>query len=372
MNKKEKEILRLITENPYISQNDLADKLGLSRSAVAVYISNMMKKGIILGKAYIIKDSQRIVCVGGATVDRKAVPKHKIKFGTSNPVYYHRFPGGVARNVAENLGRLNCNTSLITCVGDDEQGSWLLDHTKTAGVDVSQSLRLNNYNTGSYTIISDKNGMLLLGLDDLNLYEYLTVDLLEKRWNYMSSADMIFLDFNFPIEISEQIIHKARMEGIRLCATVVSSTRTELVPSSLNGVYLLCTNDIEASSLLGYDVNEKDMIQDACRKLQQRGAENIAMNLRDKGSYLFTEDQQFHWIPQPVEKTADWTGNRDAFMAGVIYGLTQQLELRVACEYGSIMSMITIRDFATVNTNFNVKELEALHKNYFTKKRPVN
>jgi pseudouridine kinase len=366
MNINDKEILRMIRENPYITQNEMADKLQLSRSAVAVYISNMMKKGIILGKAYIVKDSYRIVCVGGATVDRKAVPKKKIIFGTSNPVSYHRFPGGVARNVAENLGRLGCNISLITSVGDDEQGNWLLDYTRQANVDVSQSLRLNNYNTGSYTIISDSDGNLLLGLDDLHLYESLTLDMFDKRWNFMSSADLLFLDFNYPINITTEFIRKAHSEGIRVCATVVSSTRTELVPISLEGIYLLCTNNLEAAVILGYKVEDREDFRKACHDLQQqKGAQNIVMNLRDKGIYLYTEDQQFHWIDQPMENTVDWTGNRDAFMAGVIYGLMDQLDLVKACEYGAIMSMITISDYSTVNANITLSQLEGLHQRYF-------
>ncbi|MBP3950190.1 PfkB family carbohydrate kinase [Bacillus suaedae] len=366
MNINEKEIIRMIRENPYISQNEMAEALQLSRSAVAVYISNMMKKGIILGKAYIIKDNYRIVCVGGATVDRKAIPKDKIVFGTSNPVFYHRFPGGVARNVAENLGRLGCNTTLITCVGDDEQGNWLLNYTREANVDVSQSLRLNNYNTGSYTIISDSDGKLLLGLDDLHLYESLSLDMFEKRWNHMSSADLLFLDFNYPVHITAEVIQRAQSEGIRVCTTIASSTRTDLVPSRLDGIYLLCTNNFEAAELLGYPVETEQDIRTACHDLQQqKGVLNILMNMREKGIYLYTEDQQFHWIKQPTEEVLDWTGNRDAFMAGVILGLKEQYDLVTACEYGAVMSMITISDYSTVNTNITLSQLEEGYKKYF-------
>ncbi|XQY92163.1 PfkB family carbohydrate kinase [Metabacillus sp. HB246100] len=368
MNNKEKEIVRLIRENPYISQNELADKLQLSRSAVAVYISNMMKKGIILGKAYIIKDSYRIVCIGGATVDRKAMPKNKIVFGTSNQVTYHRFPGGVARNVAENLGRLGCHTSLITCVGNDDQGKWLLDYTRSAGVEVSQSLQLSSYNTGSYTVISDAEGNLLLGLDDLHIYESLTLDLFEKKGNFISSADLLFLDFNYPPDMTAELIRKAHLEGIRVCATVVSSTRTELVPQDLNGVYLLCTNQLEAEVMLEYKIKTEEDISRACKDLKEiKGIKNVIMNLRDKGTYLYTEHGMLHFIEQPTEEKVDWTGNRDAFMAGVIYGLMEELDLVTACEYGSVMSMMNIMDFSTVNPNISLNEVETYHQKYFSK-----
>lgn len=47
---REHEILKLVKQNPMISQQELADHLGIARSSVAVHISNLMKKGEIRGK----------------------------------------------------------------------------------------------------------------------------------------------------------------------------------------------------------------------------------------------------------------------------------------------------------------------------------
>ena len=51
MTQRERQILRLIEANPMISQQELADKMGIARSSVAVHISNLTKKGYIAGKA---------------------------------------------------------------------------------------------------------------------------------------------------------------------------------------------------------------------------------------------------------------------------------------------------------------------------------
>ena len=48
---RERQLLDWIAENPLISQQELADKAGITRSSVAVHISNLMKKGFIQGKA---------------------------------------------------------------------------------------------------------------------------------------------------------------------------------------------------------------------------------------------------------------------------------------------------------------------------------
>ena len=52
MTQRERQILRWIEENPFISQQELAEKAGITRSSAAVHISNLMKKGYIMGKGY--------------------------------------------------------------------------------------------------------------------------------------------------------------------------------------------------------------------------------------------------------------------------------------------------------------------------------
>ena len=49
MTQRERQLLNWIEENPLISQQELADKAGITRSSVAVHISNLMKKGYITG-----------------------------------------------------------------------------------------------------------------------------------------------------------------------------------------------------------------------------------------------------------------------------------------------------------------------------------
>ena len=62
---RERQLLDWIAENPLISQQELADKAGITRSSVAVHISNLMKKGFIQGKGYILQMSPYVVVGGG-------------------------------------------------------------------------------------------------------------------------------------------------------------------------------------------------------------------------------------------------------------------------------------------------------------------
>ncbi|MEM5594647.1 winged helix-turn-helix transcriptional regulator [Niallia circulans] len=60
MNDKEIFILQLIKENPFVTQNEIAEKMGLSRSAVAGYISSLTKEGKLLGRAYVLPKRKKL------------------------------------------------------------------------------------------------------------------------------------------------------------------------------------------------------------------------------------------------------------------------------------------------------------------------
>ena len=64
MTQRERQLLNWIEENPLISQQELADKAGITRSSVAVHISNLMKKGYITGKGYIVHTAPYVTVVG--------------------------------------------------------------------------------------------------------------------------------------------------------------------------------------------------------------------------------------------------------------------------------------------------------------------
>ena len=63
MTQRERQILNWIEADPMISQQELAERAGITRSSVAVHISNLMKKGCIAGKGYIVTRSPYVTVV---------------------------------------------------------------------------------------------------------------------------------------------------------------------------------------------------------------------------------------------------------------------------------------------------------------------
>lgn len=69
MTQRERQVLQLIEKDPLISQQQIADKLGITRSSAAVHISNLSRKGLIAGRGYVLRSGSYAVVVGGVNVD---------------------------------------------------------------------------------------------------------------------------------------------------------------------------------------------------------------------------------------------------------------------------------------------------------------
>ena len=57
MTNREKQILKLLKKNTLIQQQEIAETLGISRSAVAGHIMRLINKGYIKGRGYILTEN---------------------------------------------------------------------------------------------------------------------------------------------------------------------------------------------------------------------------------------------------------------------------------------------------------------------------
>lgn len=159
MTQRERQLLEWIRENPMISQQELADKAGITRSSVAVHISNLMKKGCITGKGYIVRTAPYVAVVGGVNMDIGAVSAGKLVARDSNPGHVTTSLGGVGRNIAHNLCLLGQQTAMVTVMGDDDFGRRVQENAKDIGLDLSASAVLPDCRTGTYLYIAGPTGI---------------------------------------------------------------------------------------------------------------------------------------------------------------------------------------------------------------------
>ncbi|WP_306395957.1 carbohydrate kinase [Telluria beijingensis] len=346
---KKEQLYELIRSNPFISQQDLAGHLGLSRSAVANYIATLVRERRILGRAYVLPDHRPILCIGAANLDRKLRTSGKLALGTSNPARQTESFGGVARNIAENLARLGVPTALVTAVGGDASGRALLAHADDAGIDTRGALRIDGAASGTYTAVLDHDGDMRVALADMEIYETLTPDFLAAREQQRAGAALIVADLNLPVAAVSTLLTGAMRDAVPMAIVAVSEPKIDRLPRALHGLRLLILNLGELAARAGRPLETDADIAAACAELRRDGAQDVIVTRGVKG-VMFTTADGMQALDAPAADVVDVTGAGDAFAAAVCWTLYNgEPDLELACRRGQQLAAMTVGCAQTVS-----------------------
>ena len=350
---RERELLDLIRAAPLATPEEFARQLGTTRAAVNVHVSNLMKKGALLGRGYVVAGAapQKVVVVGGANMDLKARVRGEAVAGTSNPGVTTQSPGGVARNVAENLARLGAAVSLVSVVGQDLLGDTLLRETAAAGVDVSGVLRVSGAATGSYTAVLGAGGELLLAVAAMDVMEHLTPAALRGLRAALRSAAWVVADGNLPADTLSALLALADETGVRVVYEPVSVPKAARLRPALaagSAPYAVTPNLAELAALVGREVadNPPD-IRAAALDLHAAGPELVWVRRGERGSVL-SLPRKWHELPALPAAVVDVTGAGDAMLAAFLAGLVAGLTPLHAAREGHAAAALTVESPLTV------------------------
>lgn len=359
LNTQEAAVLEQISRNPFIGQQEIADKLGIARSTVAAHVVQLMKRGHILGRGYVLPDPGHLVCIGGAVFDRKHRLLAPLQRETSNPVEsFHSF-GGVARNVAENLAMLGLQPTFISVVGNDQTGIALLDHLRSRGVDTSRVMMVAGQPTAEYSAILGPGGDLELGVANMGIFELLTPGALARIWSHFAGASWVMTDTNPPAETLRSLIGRQHGGSYKLAVEAVSAQKVTKLPADLTGIDLLCLNVEEGAAYLG-EARPATLVaaRDMARRLRMRGAAQVQVSMGAQGVALATPEGDMT-IPATPATVVDITGAGDSAVAGTLYGLLSGQPLFEAARMGSVMGALTVESRGTVRVDMTLQLLEA-------------
>jgi pseudouridine kinase len=361
---REREIIALLRSQPTLDAAGLARNLGTSKGAVAVALSSLMQKGEIIGRGYLLRGEPSAVVIGGAVWDIKAHSSAKIRLHTSNPSTASRTPGGVGRNIAENLARLGSRVQLIAAVGTDSAGRELLARTAEAGVDVGQVI-FSPHATGSYLAALDADGELVVGLSDMVATDSLDVAAVARSQDIIEQAGVVVLDGNLSAAAIDWVLAVAANAGVQVVlepVSVAKASRLRPVLGVHRPVFALKPNLDELSALVDMPVADDDRsIVAAARLLQAKGVAYVWVSRGPNGSLLIGPEEIVATKSLRVE-VVDVTGAGDAMTAGFVQGLMAGVEPSAAAVRGQLAAGLTVASSQTVRADLGVAFAQALNQ----------
>ena len=248
MTQRERQILQWIEADPMISQEALAERAGITRSSVAVHISNLMKKGYIAGKGYVLRSGTYAAVVGGVNVDIGGQSYAPLVARDSNPGRVRISLGGVGRNIAHNMSLLGVDVRLLTAFGDDLHAQRVAASCGELGIDISHALQVPGGTTSTYLFLNDVDGDMALGLSDMDICERITPAYLASNLSLLNNAQVIVADTNIPAESLQYLVTHCTPP---VFVDPVSTAKARKVQPVLGRVHTLKPNRIEAELLSG-------------------------------------------------------------------------------------------------------------------------
>jgi len=299
-----------------------------------------------------------VLVLGAAGMDVVGRLQSDLKPATSSPARIRRSYGGVARNVAENLARLGQPVRLISVVGKDKNGDEILEHTAKAGVDVSAVLRCEEYPTGYYMGVVDKNGMLKFAVDDMRLMAEMTTQYLKEHEELFKTASMVFVDANLPVKSLRTASSLARRAKIPICGDTASFTLAERLTKFLPKYHLLTANSKEAGVLTGlsFESSDRETAMEAARSLVNQGTRIALVTLAEYGVVYATSETTGH-ISAIRTRITDPTGAGDAMTAAVLFALLNDIDLDDAIRLGVSAASLTLRHTGSVYPHLSLEGL---------------
>lgn len=282
------------------------------------------------------------VVIGGANMDLKARSARPVVAGTSNPGHVVRSPGGVGRNVAENLARLGTVTQLVAAVGSDALGDELLAATDAAGVDITLVRRVPGP-TGTYVAALDADGELVVAVSDMAATEALTAADVRSAAAEIASAGLVVLDGNLNRDALTAGWDLATDAGVPVVLDPVSVPKAAALTDLLDGsrpLFAISPN-LDELAVLGDPVD-----------LVSRGVELVWVRSGAEGSRLFTGGGCTR-LPSTPAEVVDVTGAGDAMLAAFCHGVLSGDDVIAAARLGHAAAALTVAVPETVHPDLS-------------------
>ena len=297
-----------------------------------------------------------VVVIGAASLDMKGRSDTPLVEGTSNPGSIRISPGGVGRNVAENLARLGVSTMLLSAVGDDSVGKYLLDATNAGGVDVSRLIVSSEFPSASYLAVVDDNGNPVLSIDDMHIMELVTPKHIYANRRWITGASMVVLDGNLSPASIKSAVSVAAKASVPVCVDPASVALSPRVSPHLSQLFMVVPNQAEAEALSGVPCSDSDQAAAAAQRLVSMGVSTAVITLAEKGLVYATSEETGRVPAMQVEVT-DPTGGGDALTGALVFGLVNGFSVSEAVRLGVSAAALTLSSTDTVCPDLSLERL---------------
>ncbi len=310
-----------------------------------------MRKGILAAGNWIIDDI-------------KMIDEYPHQDGLTNVRSIKSNNGGAPYNVLKDLSFLGAPFPLYGAglVGDDEKGKFIIDDIKNCNVDISNLRKTTKAptsytdvmtvaSTGRRTFFHNRGANALFGREDLNF----DVDAKIFHMAYLLLLDKMDEIDESGRSAASYVFEEAQKKGFKTSTDIVSEASDrfqKVAPSSLPFINYLFVNEYEASKLTGFEIVENGKINlakanEVVELIIDLGVKDYVILHFPEAAIACNSKKQKFVSPSvivPNSLIKGTVGAGDAFAAGVLLGLHENLPIAECLKYGACVAAASLFD----------------------------
>ncbi|WP_379971203.1 carbohydrate kinase [Ectobacillus sp. sgz5001026] len=280
---------------------------------------------------------QRLFAIGEILID--FIPQQKGK-ALKDVVSFERAPGGAPANVAAAVAKLGGNSYLISKLGEDAFGDFLIEQLQEAGVNVDKVLRTSEANTGlafvslredgerDFSFYRNPSSDLLLTEDEIDdswfqegdILHFCSVDLVESPMKQAHRKTIASMKEKGGLISFDPNVRLSLWHSKEACRKTI----LEFIPLA----HLVKISDEELSFITGIEQEEK-----AIQSLFVGDVQVVVYTKGPDGASVYTKNAAYYLGGYKVN-VQDTTGAGDAWIGGFLYQLLEKKITQHTMELG--------------------------------------
>ena len=273
--------------------------------------------------------------------------------------------GGCSHNVLVDLAKMKTGLPLYAggCIGDDANGDYIIREITANSIDASNMLRIKGGVT-SYTYVmapldgSSRTFFHYKGSNALlNASHFEPVDVPAKIFHlgYLLLLDGLEVEDPQYKIVAARVLCELQQKGYFTSVDVVSEESDrfrQIILPCLPYINYLIINEVEAGACFGESIREPDgkirieNVAKAAGFLLDKGVNDICVIHFPEGGYARNKNGESAFVPSiPMQGDAivSTVGAGDAFCAGMLYALHEQMPLYDALVFANASARFNLR-----------------------------
>lgn len=276
--------------------------------------------------------------------------------------------GGKGSNQAIMASLLGADVTMVTALGDDENGENYLNHYRSENIatDYVRVVKENHSGVAAIWVEPDGNNRIVISS---GANEDLTPEFIDESFDDLSDTNIVLSQLENPQKSILAGFKRGREQG---AITILNPAPAEvLLDEILEYTDWLLPNETEFAFLAKemYGITNENP-KEAMKKFAEQSETNMVVTMGEKGALLYMpqKDMNVEQIATIPVEVKDTTGAGDAFCGTFAYGLANNLQPAKAIELANIIASDSVQKNGTQTSYAKGDFLEKLKEQVLSQK----